>query len=104
MKKEKCYLFKTNVNFLGYMLCSKGVKPQTEKLEAIRKMGPPMMKSHLHTFLGGMNCFCIFIPDLEEITIPLNSLLNKEKTMNDWDDLCEEVFLKAKESLIKIVM
>ena len=24
--------------------------------------------------------------------------------MNDWDDACDEAFLKAKESLIKIVM
>ena len=47
LKKEKCYLFKTDVNFLGYMLCCKGVKPQMEKVEAIRKMGPPMTKSQL---------------------------------------------------------
>ena len=47
LKKEKCYLFKTDVNFLGYTLCYKGVKPQTEKVEAIRKMGPPMTKSQL---------------------------------------------------------
>ena len=45
LKKEKCYLFKTN--FLGYMLGCKGVKPQMEKVEAIRKMGPPMTKSQL---------------------------------------------------------
>ena len=25
LKKEKCYLFRTNVNFLGYTLCCKGV-------------------------------------------------------------------------------
>ena len=104
LKKEKCYLFKTNVNFLGYTLCCKGVKPQTEKVEAIRKMGPPVTKSQLQTFLGGMNTFCIFLPDLANTIIPLNGLLTKEKTMNDWDDACDEAFLKAKESLIKIVM
>ena len=53
---------------------------------------------------GGMNTFCIFIPDLANITIPLNSLLNKEKTMNDWDDTCDEAFLRARESLMKIVI
>ena len=51
-----------------------------------------------------MNTFHIFLPDLANIIIPLNGLLNKEKTMNDWDDACDEAFLKAKESLIKIVM
>ena len=30
LKKEKCHLFKTDVNFLSYMLCCKGVKPQRE--------------------------------------------------------------------------
>ena len=104
LKKEKCYLFQTNVNFLGYTLCSKGVRLQTDKIKAIRNMGPPMTKSHLHTFSGGMNCFCIFILDLAEMTIPLNNLLNKERTMNDWDDLYDEAFLKSKESLMKIVM
>ena len=51
-----------------------------------------------------MNGFHIFIPDLVEITIPLKNLLNKERTMNDWDNLCDEAFLKSKESLMKIVM
>ena len=103
LKKEKCYLFRTNVNFLGYTLCCKGVRPQVEKVEAIRKMGPPTTKSQLRTFLGGMNTLRIFLPDLANITIPLNGLLNKEKTMNDWDNQCDEEFVKAKESLIKIV-
>ena len=75
-----------------------------EKVEAIGRMGPPTTKSQLRTFLGGMNTFRIFLPDLANITIPLNGLLNKEKTMNDWDDRCDEAFVKAKESLIKIVM
>ena len=78
-------------------MCCKGVKPQTEKLETIRKMGPPVTKSQLQTFLGGMNTFCIFLPDLANIIIPLNGLLNKEKTMNDWNDACDEAFVKAKE-------
>ena len=55
-------------------------------------------------FLGGMNTFHIFLPDLANMIIPLNGLLNKEKTMNDWNDACDEAFVKAKESLIKIVM
>ena len=104
LKKKKCYLFKTSVNFLGYTLCCKGVKPQIEKVKAIRKIGPPVTKSQLWTFLGGMNTFHIFLPDLANTIIPLNGLLTKEKTMNDWDDACDEAFLKAKESLIKIVM
>ena len=86
------------------MLYCKGVKPQMEKVEAIRKMGPPMIKSQLQTFLGGYEYFHIFIPDLANITILLNGLLNKEKTMNNWDDTCDEAFLRAKDSLIKIVM
>ena len=90
--------------FLGTLCVVKGVRPQMEKVEAIRRMGPPTMKSQLRTFLGGMNTFHIFLPDLATITIPLNDLLNKEKTMHDWDDRCDEVFVRAKESLIKIVM
>ena len=104
LKKEKCYLFKTIVNFLGYTLCCKGVRPQMEKVEAIRKMGPPTTKSQLCTFLGGMNTFRIFLPDLANMTIPLNGLLTKEKTMSDWDNQCDKAFVKAKESLIKIIM
>ena len=73
-------------------------------MEAIRKMGPPVTKSQLQTFWWGMNTFHIFLPDLANTIIPLNGLLTKEKTMNDWDDACDEAFLKAKESLIKIVM
>ena len=73
-------------------------------METIRNMGPPVTKSQLRTFLGGMNTFRIFFPDLANMIIPLNGLLNKEKTMNDWDDACDKAFVNAKELLIKIVM
>ena len=43
-----------------------------------------------------MNTLHIFLPDLANIIIPLNGLLNKEKTMNDWNDACDEVFVKGK--------
>ena len=55
-------------------------------------------------FLGGMNTFHIFLPDLANMIIPLNGLLNKEKTMNDWNESCDKAFVKAKELLIKIIM
>ena len=62
------------------------MRPQMEKVEAIRKIGPPTTKFQLCAFLGGMNTFRIFLPDLANIIIPLNGLLTKEKTMSDWDD------------------
>ena len=61
LKKEKCYLFRTNVNFLRYTLCCKGVRPQTEKVEAIRRMGPPTTKISV-TYLPGWHEYFPYLP------------------------------------------
>ena len=40
-KDSKCNYFKTHVQYLGHLVSGKGIKPQPEKLESVKKMPAP---------------------------------------------------------------
>ena len=41
LNREKCEFFKTSVRFLGHVVDQEGIKPDPEKVQAIREMGEP---------------------------------------------------------------
>ena len=50
--KRKCYFAKEQVNFLGYSVSSKGIKPQESKVSAIKKLPQSQNKKGVRSFLG----------------------------------------------------
>ena len=44
LKKSKCSFFKQELHYLGHLLTTNGIKPQTEKVKAISKMKPPKIR------------------------------------------------------------
>jgi hypothetical protein len=48
MKMKKCTFFHEETNYLGFVINSKGVKPDPQKVEAIRTLPvPKYCKDHL---------------------------------------------------------
>ena len=43
MKLSKCHFFAKEIQYLGHVLCSTGIKPLTAKTAAIKLMKPPKM-------------------------------------------------------------
>ena len=41
LNREKCEFFKTSVRFLGHVIDQEGIKPDPEKVQAIREMDEP---------------------------------------------------------------
>ena len=41
LKKSKCSFFKQELHYLGHLLTTNGIKPQTEKVKAISEKKPP---------------------------------------------------------------
>ncbi|CAI5689533.1 unnamed protein product [Oreochromis niloticus] len=98
LKQEKCLFFQESVEYLGHIIDAAGLHKSTEKVRAVMEAPAPADVSQLRSFLGMLNYYGRFIPDLATVLKPLNELLSKEKKWQ-WTSACESAFQKAKERL-----
>ena len=63
--------------FAGYLISDKGVAPNQERVEAIRKFPTPKDQTGIKSFLGLANQLNFFIPDFAHQTSHLRALLGK---------------------------
>ena len=98
LKRQKCSFMIPEVEYLGHSVSEKGIQPTSEKVRAIREGPQPQDVSQLHSFLGMLNYYGKFIPNLATLLRPLYDLLQSAKTWS-WGDSQEQAFCKAKELL-----
>ena len=66
------------MEFLCHRISAKGIQPTLEKVEAIRKAPEPSNVTQLKSFLGAVNYYGKFLPDLSSVLAPLYKLLQKD--------------------------
>ena len=67
------------MEYLGHIIDASGLHKSPEKVRAIVEAPAPCDVSQLRSFLGMLNYYGRFIPDLATVLKPLNELLNKGK-------------------------
>jgi hypothetical protein len=70
---------KTELNYLGHVVTGEGVKPDPNKVRAIKEFPVPKNVTDVKSFLGLAGYYRKFIPQFSKITKPLNDLLKKDK-------------------------
>ena len=98
VRKEKCSFMQDSVEYLGHIVNKNGIQMSPKKVEAIVKMPRPKDLKELRAFLGMVNHYGKFMPNLADLCAPLNQLLQKTAKWK-WIKECEEAFLKIKEIL-----
>ena len=98
IKKSKCEFFKDSVEYLGHSVDAQGLHTLPSKVEAILKAPDPRNLQQLRSFLGLLNYYGKFIPNLASIVHPLNHLLQKDAKWA-WTSDCAQAFAAAKEVL-----
>ena len=78
LKRDECSFLLPSVEFLGYRISFKGTQPTTEKVKAIQMAPEPSDVTQLKSFLGAVNYYGKFLPDLATIMAPLYSLVKKD--------------------------
>ena len=101
-KGSKCELFRTEMEFLGFLVGRDGVRPVPSKVDALQAVPAPETVSHVRSFLGMANFFRNHLPGFAEISAPLTNLLKGTKNGRQrvaWSVSCEESFTLLKEML-----
>ena len=99
LKKDKCHFMESCVEYLGHRIDQHGLHTTDNKLTAIVKAPTPRSVQELRSFLGLLNYYGRFIPNLASLIHPLNRLLCKDARWN-WTKKCAEAFDKAKQALV----
>ena len=98
-KLSKCEFAVPGVDYMGYRLDGEGIHPLEEKVQAIVDVPSPRNVSELRSFLGLLNFYGQFIPNLSTLLQPLHELLQNGVKW-DWNDECESAFQKSKSQLL----
>ena len=74
---KKCKLFQTEISFCGHILSAGCVKPQTDKIIALKGWPTPTNVKEVRRFLGFVAYYQKFIKGFAQLAAPLTSLLKK---------------------------
>ncbi len=103
-KLEKSQIEQQEVTYLGHSVSAKGVKPLRSKVESLKKNSTPKNVNELVSFLGAVNYYRRYLPNLSTVIAPLEQLRskdtewkwtrNEQKAYDDLKDLlCSEKVL-----------
>ena len=71
IKSSKCEFLKDSVEYLGHRVDAKGIHTSENKLRAIKGAPTPRNVQELRSFLGLLNYYAKFVPDLATVLHPL---------------------------------
>ena len=92
------------LEYLGYLINRRGVRPTLKKVEAIMKIDAPKTRKQLRSFIGMVNYYRDMWPQTSHLLAPLCSLTSSTAKW-DWTEQCQKAFedmkkLIAKETLL----
>ena len=116
VKKDKGFLFYTQVKYVGHILHQDQPSPAPGKVAAVREWSEDMirMPKQMKSFLGICNWYSIHIPNYTSLAAPLmdshagkykydpekcTSKVPAHKQTISWTELMRENFQKIKQSL-----
>ena len=98
LKQEKCEFLMPSVEYLGHQITQDGIRAVPNKVAAIANAPAPTNLQELRSFLGLLNYYGKFIPNLATILHPMNALLQADRKW-EWSQECKEAFQLAKDKL-----
>ena len=93
MKLSKYHFLSKEIQYLEYILSTKGICPPPSKTQAIQKMHPPRTHKQVRAFLGLVGYYRKFIKNFVKIAKPL-TLLTRQQVKFEWTPEHQEAFMK----------
>ena len=100
LKAGKCKIAQSEIEWLGFKMRKDGISPVNTKVQAITEKLRPENLKELRSFLGAVNQFNKFIPDVASICFPFRSILEKVATWK-WTPEHETAFIRVNNEVKK---
>ncbi|KAH7711823.1 gag-pol polyprotein [Aphelenchoides avenae] len=91
---EKCELLVKEIHFLGRIVDANGIRPDPARVKAFKEMPAPHDVHTVKSYLGSLNYYGRFLPQIREVRAPLDKLTLKD-TKFEWTPECQEAFERA---------
>lgn len=75
---DKTEFLRKEIAFLGHVVTTEGVKPNPDKIRAVKEFPIPTTKKQIKSFLGLLGYYRKFIRDFAKLTKPLTQCLRKD--------------------------
>ncbi|XP_065080618.1 uncharacterized protein K02A2.6-like [Ochlerotatus camptorhynchus] len=98
IRLSKCSFGKEQIRYLGHLLDRHGLRPDPAKVETIKQLPAPTDVSVVRSFLGAVNFYGKFVPNIRSLRFPLDELL-KQGVKFRWTVDCQRAFDRFKEIL-----
>ena len=99
VNKSRCSFLATSVVYLAYKLDKEGLHPTYETVEAIQRAPSPKNITQTKAYLGLLNYYGKFLPDLATVLNPLYFLL-RSSSKRRWGSREEVAFQDSKKLLL----
>ncbi|KAK3770331.1 hypothetical protein RRG08_029984 [Elysia crispata] len=100
LNQDKAREKQKEVIFMGHKISDKGIEPDEQKVEAIKKMQTPKDVHDVRRFCGMVQYLAKFLDKLSDRLQPLRELTKKD-TQFSWSSECETAFNEIKNLIAK---
>lgn len=101
LKPTKCRLFRSEIEYLGYVVTAEGVKTDPKKIEKINSFPRPITLKQWRSFLGQAGYYRKFVQNFGQIAAPLYNIVKTQKPFG-WSDDCQNAFEAIKQHLTTV--
>ena len=95
---DKCQFFEEKIEYCGYIIDRRGIHKVQKKIDAVQNMPVPQNKDQVRSFVGLVNYYGRFFPQLSTTIFPLNQLLRNDVPFK-WSKVCNEAFQNVKKEM-----
>ena len=99
LRLDKCTFQQPQVDWVGHRIDEHGLRPIQDKIETVVQAPRPTNVSELKSFLGMVNYYAKFLPNVSTTLEPLHMLLRTENPWI-WETEQEESFMQMKKLLL----
>ena len=77
VREEKCSFLQKKIQYLGHVIDEHGRQPDPGRIQAIVNMPAPNDLTGVRSFLGMINYYCAFLPEIRNLRYPFDELCKK---------------------------
>ncbi len=99
LKPSKCHFICQTVEYLGHLITPEGIKPNPQRVSAVKEFPRPKSVHEVRQFLGLTSYYRRFVKSFARTAQPLHALTRKG-ALFEWSENCETAFCFLKQLLL----